>query len=293
MAHERDDNRYDGQEDGEYHFSDDQGGYEIEPEITPAKVAPTAKSPAAAALPLKERLNQYRKPLIGIGVFILLMFLVYKISAPTSTVPNTDFAQNAGTIPSQKPVMKQIPKPIKTAQQDFQPLPAAPTMSMGSPSASAPAAAMPAPTAETEASNMPQTATTSAPPPPIPETVATSAPPVVVLPPNTTMPADAYYNPAQPNANLSPAEKLAALEQENAKLTAQYAQKLAEQQAQNTALQNQVQDLTQRLASMETTLAHLGHLMQDLKPGHASAMAVGPLDQQSPTQAAAPSGEPK
>jgi hypothetical protein len=135
MAHERDDNKYDGQEDGEYHFSDDQGGYESEPEIIPTKAAPAAAAPAVA-VPLKDRINQYRKQLIGIGVFFLLIFLVYKISAPsTNSVPNTDFAQNAGTIPSQKPVMKQLPKVIKVAQTqpaqsaDFQPLPQAAGMS--------------------------------------------------------------------------------------------------------------------------------------------------------------------
>ncbi|MES2218099.1 MAG: hypothetical protein V4501_06785 [Pseudomonadota bacterium] len=295
MAHERDDNKYDGQEDGEYHFSDDQGGYEVEPEITPAKPAPKTASPVAS-IPLKDRLNQYRKPLIGVGVFMLLIFLVYKISAPSSTaIPNTDFAQNAGTIPVQKPMMKQLPKPIKVAQApaqsaaEFQPLPQAPAMSMGSPTSAAPTTAAMQPPATTAAQGMPESATISAPPPPLPETVAT-----VIAPAPKVAPAETYYNPAQPNSNLSPAEKLAALEQESAKLTAQYAQKLAEQQAQNAALQNQVQDLTQRLASMETTLAHLGHLIQDLKPGRggSGSMAAGPLEPNAPV-ALAPSGEPK
>src|SRR5258708_3008467 len=118
MSHERDDNKYDGQEDGEYHFSDDQGSYDAEPEATTTKAAP---APPVAASPLSGRINQYRKLIIGVGIFILLIFLVYKISAPSSSnVPNTDFAQNAGTIPSQKPLMKQLPKAIKVAQAPAQ-----------------------------------------------------------------------------------------------------------------------------------------------------------------------------
>jgi uncharacterized coiled-coil protein SlyX len=301
MAHERDDNKYDGQEDGEYHFSDDQGGYESEPEITPTKAAPAAAAPTVA-VPLKDRINQYRKQLIGVGVFFLLIFLVYKISAPSGgAAPNTDFAQNAGTIPTQKPVMKQLPKAIKVAQtqpaqSDFQPLPQAAGMSTASPSTSPAPVQQPVLTEVQSTPGMPESAT-AAPPPPVPETTATVTP--SISSPNMAgrVPAENYYNPAQPNPVAG--DKLTSLEQQNAKQAAEYAQKLAEQQAQNAALQNQVQDLTQRLASMETTLAHLGRMIQDLKPGSASSrpdtMSAGPIEQtaQNIKPTTAPSGDPK
>jgi hypothetical protein len=109
------------------------------------------------------------------------------------------------------------------------------------------------------------------------------------------VPAENYYNPAQPAPVTG--DKLTALEQQHSKQSAEYAQKLAEQQAQNAALQNQVQDLTQRLASMETTLAHLGRMIQDLKPGSGrpDAMSAGPVEPtaQNIKPTTAPSGDPK
>jgi hypothetical protein len=313
MAHERDDNKYDGQEDGEYHFSDDQGSYDLEPEIAPvAPKAPTASAAPAAAIDLRAKFNQYRKPIIGVGIFILLIFLIYKISAPTASVPSTDFAQNSGTIPSQKPVMKQMPKVIKVAQQtpaDFQPLPQAPSMSGGSPAGAPAPTTIPTPTssemANAGANGMPESA---APPPPAPETASNVAPTIPTSFPtaNTTTVAESYYNPAQPQP--ASGDKLTALTQENAKLTAEYTQKLAEAEAQNTALQNKVQDLTQRLTSMESTLANLGHVIENLKPGRGSEraergergnpgqMAAGIEQPTPPPVTAAPisaAGEPK
>ena len=315
MAHERDDNKYDGQEDGEYHFSDDQGSYDLEPEIAPVTPkAPTASAAPAAAIDMRAKFNQYRKPIIGVGIFILLIFLIYKISAPTATAPSTDFAQNSGTIPSQKPLMKQMPKPIKVAQQaptDFQPLPQAPSMSGGSPAGAPAPTTIPAPTpgemANAGASGMPET---SAPPPPVPESATNVAPAIPTSFPSatTTTVAETYYNPAQPQPVSG--DKLSAMTQENAKLTAEYTQKLAEAEAQNTALQNKVQDLTQRLTSMESTLANLGHVIENLKPARGGEraermerggerqgqMAAGIEQPTTPSVTAAPisaAGEPK
>jgi hypothetical protein len=318
MVHERDD-KYDGQEDGEYHFSDDQGSYDIEPEVTTTKPAAPAKGPITATA-LRGNFNQYRKPIIGVGVFILLIFLVYKISAPSSTTqPATDFAQNAGTIPSQNPVMKHVPNPIKVAQTSqnapgFQPLPQAPSMSMGSPTGTPTQAAAPTPDtttlppgSETTAATTAQpgmpvppatvattttTTTTTMPPAPVPETPGSIAqatmPATTNGVPNPSLPAPAenYYNPSHPTPGA------AELAQENAKLAAEYSQKLAAAEAQNAALQNKVDDLTMRLASMETTLAHLGRSIQDLKPSNnngnrESAVMAAPMDQ------ASASNEPK
>ena len=312
MVHERDD-KYDGQEDGEYHFSDDQGSYDVEPEIAPKTAAAAPVKGPVTAASLKVSFNQYRKPIIGVGVFLLLIFLVYKISAPTTTQqPATDFAQNSGTIPAKNPAMKQLPKTIKTAQatdNGFQPLPQAAGMSNDSSTGrpAAPEAVLSTtPEATTTASTMPQpgmpvTTTTTT-------TVATTTPvstpetPVMVgsIPapgpgailngngvpnPAAPAPAESYYNPSHPSSVV------VAGEAENAKLIAEYSQKLAAAEAQNTALQNKVDDLTMRLASMETTLTHLSKSIQDIKPTNAGGnrgneVAAAPIEQ-------AASNEPK
>jgi hypothetical protein len=76
MVHERDD-EYEGQEDGEYHFSDDQANYEMEPEITIKTAAPKAPQPAAPVSSGTPK--NLKRPVIGIVVFVLVIFLVYKI----------------------------------------------------------------------------------------------------------------------------------------------------------------------------------------------------------------------
>jgi hypothetical protein len=233
--------------------------------------------------------------------------LVYKITAPTPTSqPPGDFAQNAGTIPSQKPTIKQLPKPIKAAQtasadttasnQSFQPLPQPNAMSSGTP-AGVPVttphepipvvafAPMPQPTEQPAPVTTTVTTTTTAPVTPAAPVTAEATPvvttttataPTSVL--ATTAPAENYYNPAHPNATLtvvngsSPnADPVVALQQANAKLAADVSQKLADTQAENTALEGKLEDLNMRLASIETTLAHLGKAIQDVHAANAPA----------------------
>ena len=64
MQHEK----YDGQDDGEYHFSDDQLNYDAEPEVVNASPAAGGAATASA--------SQYKKPIIGLVVFFALIFFI-------------------------------------------------------------------------------------------------------------------------------------------------------------------------------------------------------------------------
>ena len=83
MLNNRGDN-FDGQEESEYHFSDEDLNYEVETE-TPSVEANNNAQPNFIS-----RLSRSKRMLIGLGVFIVLMFVVYKIVSPSSvsTVPS-------------------------------------------------------------------------------------------------------------------------------------------------------------------------------------------------------------
>lgn len=82
MLNDRDD-KYEGQEESEYHFSDDEVSYEVEPD------KPTAAS--KPKLNFLSRLSGARRMLISLVIFLILVFVVYKMVAPeTSAPPSTD-----------------------------------------------------------------------------------------------------------------------------------------------------------------------------------------------------------
>src|SRR5687768_13331733 len=79
------DERYDEHEEGEYHFSDDQANYDVvEPEVV--KAASSSEKSA-----LMTGIDRYRRLLIGLGVFCVLMFVVYKMLSPASPPQATEF----------------------------------------------------------------------------------------------------------------------------------------------------------------------------------------------------------
>src|SRR3990167_5659222 len=86
MADEREEH-YDGQEEDEYHFSDDQVQYEMETDVP--------KAPASEKVPFLTKLNEHRRTLIGGVVFIVLIGVVYKIIMPTAVAPPTEFNQGS------------------------------------------------------------------------------------------------------------------------------------------------------------------------------------------------------
>jgi hypothetical protein len=308
MVHERDE-KYEGQEDGEYHFSDDQANYEMEPDdaahhSTEEKVAAAPKSAQGGGI------EQYKRPLIGVAFFVILIFVVYKITAPTSTAAPGDFTQNssaAAPAAVQKPaVPAKVPDAITTTQSAFRPL-ARPVGMSGASSSGvvAPQAVVAPPQPTAPAEPVTQPFVTQAAPLDQPISVVVQqpvpAPPVIVQ-------QSSMYNPAHPSADSNgnamvaePAEiailnqKIATLTQQSARIQVDYSQKIADYEAQNTALQGKLQDLNMRLASLETTLAHLGRAIQQdtrapgLNPNRPATASVPGV----PAQAMMQSSEPK
>src|SRR5579885_1312046 len=84
MANDRDE-KFEGHEESEYHFSDEEVSYEVEPEVS--------KQTQGGGGNLKQnimaRLTSSKRMLISLGVFLVLVFVVYKMVAPTSTAPST------------------------------------------------------------------------------------------------------------------------------------------------------------------------------------------------------------
>ena len=95
MLDDRDEKKYDGSEESEYHFSDDDVSYEVETE---------AAKPAAETQPklsLGERLSQSRRSIIGVVIFLVLVFIVYKMVMPSSTPPSTNITSVPATTAQQ------------------------------------------------------------------------------------------------------------------------------------------------------------------------------------------------
>lgn len=106
------DKSFEGQEESEYHFSDDEASYEVEPEPEPTKpvIAPE-EGPKTSFL---NKLTQSKRMLISGAVFILLIFVVYKMVTPTVTpTPSTDIT--LATVP--KPMPQTAPVSPAPTQQ--------------------------------------------------------------------------------------------------------------------------------------------------------------------------------
>lgn len=234
MANSRDE-RYDDQE-SEYHFSDDQAAYEMEPDIELETEAPkAAPAPAAQTAGGQTGINRYRRMIIGVVVFVVVLFVVYKLIMPTTQSP-ADFS-DAGTKAAPPAAPKQPVQPVAATAT-----PAAPTLPAPAPASTLPMQ-QPAPPASAPAAPI-----VSALPAPVP-----AAPVAQPAPVPTVSPAQTMESPSPTNVS----ERLAALEQHNAQMQAENAQKIADTQAQTAMLQSKIQEMNSRLASMETNLNQL------------------------------------
>ena len=305
MLNDRDDKR-DDHEEGEYHFSDEDISYEAEPE--PVKAA-TSGSPAPN---LAGNVAKSKRVFISIGVFLILIYIVYKMVAPSSSVSTTDInaplaaAQTTAPAKTKAPVAPSVPsQPVQAAAVQ-----------------AAPAVQMP-----------PVQAVQSAPPPPLPQQAQPVAQPIVaevpapqsaqavapqptqamqpvqMMPPATTVPVQQAAMPTTPTqspvmmtaqpVNTMPMQppmmpqttsptvtivqspevnaKIATMEATNVKLMTQlqtdYSQKISDYAAQNKALQDQLQTLNARVAGMES---QLNHLVQALSRQSQPSSSLGP-----------------
>lgn len=242
MVNERDD-RYEGHEDEEeYHFSDDQVSYDVEPETVKTSTAPQGSAQLIA------KVKQFQRPIIGVSVFFVLLFIVYKMLTPASTTAPGEIAQVPQMAPKAVVQKQSMPAPVQPEVAQAPALPAQPTQPMmevpvGAPQAPQPAAA--------------QTTT----PAPLPSAPAQGGPLLSTQPP----PAVQVVGGAAA-APQTVEERLAILEDQNAKLMAflqsEYAQKMASLESDNTATQSKLLDLTNRVGNIETSLNQLTQILQ-------------------------------
>ncbi len=248
MLNDRDNKYESGQEEGEYHFSDDDVSYEIESEAKPASETPAPKQNVFSRMP------QSRRMIISVVVFLLLVFVVYKMVMPSTTTPAT-------TITAQQPPIAQPVAPVQVSQSQ----PVTPVVTPEAPQGQQQpqVSATPVVVVQSPGPAIPTNVTTA----PVTQPVAPVATVNTQMPPQQAMPdvipvqSSANYNMAQQQVAAPTTNAASALATESDRLVAQfqadYAQKINDYAAQNKATQDQLQALSTRVAAMETQLTQL------------------------------------
>ena len=267
MSNDRND-KYAGNhpEEEEYHFSDEDVSYEVEPESENQKAAPTK----GIKENLLERVKGSKRILIGIAGFFVLVLVVYKLFTPSTSAPPSEIVAQSTTAAPPKS-MSATRAPAMTAPAATNQVTTVTTTQQAPASAPAQPSAI-APGAPVNPSAMNQPGQNGMPGMPVV---------IPVQPPSPTYPNREISSQPGTGAEL----RMAALSAENEKLMAQfqanYIQKLNEFAAQNKALQDQMQTLNGRVANME---AQMNQLMQTItqQGGLNSSRAAAPAGQVSP-----------
>jgi hypothetical protein len=264
------------EEEGEYHFSDDQVNYDVEPESS--KAAPASAFTKEAFL---EKLKQHRRKILGLISLIVSIGVVYKILVPSSTTPATDF--NQATTKAIKPAT--VTKVKSTTVTQSVTTPASPPVAM-QPSVAAENKPV-SPPASVQQSQAPAAAIASAPPsvvaanpqtnpmqPPltseVPAQVAVNAQPA-------SLPSTQVVVTATPPMDTQIKDRITALEQQNTAmmnlLQTEYAQKIADTETQANAVRGKMEELTKRVNRMEASLNQMIQLLQGTNKSQASVMS--------------------
>lgn len=217
MLNDRD--MHDDHEDSEYHFSDEDVSYEVETESDSLK-----SSSAPAKESALNRVSHSKRMLISFGIFLGLVFIVYKMVTPSAGPVATDITSPVTTAkqnkkPTQQPMAPQqasvpavaqnVPPPAAKPQPAVQPPPVqdtTPAVEVAVNPPPVPAAPAVAPMTQPESTPAPVPAPASS-----QQAVASMPPVIAVQPPvQTSVPADnnaAYYPPAAPMvANQQPVQ---------------------------------------------------------------------------------------
>ena|SRR3990167_1551118 len=118
--------KFEGQDESEYHFSDEEVNYEVDSESS-------TEAPNESKQGLLNRFSRSKRMLIGLSIFIILVFVVYKIVTPTSPPVLTDVitpvtTQSKMPIQTSAPIqneakMQIVPPPVPgSAQSSVQPV---------------------------------------------------------------------------------------------------------------------------------------------------------------------------
>ena len=266
MVNENDE-KNENPEESEYHFSDDEINFDDDID---------SPKPATAVTESKgnifTRLSSSKRMIISLVVFLILVFIVYKMVTPTSTTAiNTDIAPVPVSQMQASPPATQVqmttnvaPPATTTTVTKTAPAVSVPT--------SQPVVSAPVTTASTTTVSLPPPG--GMPPAPVTYTQTTSTAPTTQ--PNTTvttttgpqMPPVIPVTSAQPYSYPAPTVQAVATESKLANLSAQtnavvaqleanYNQKLTEYNLQNKALQDRVDALAAKVGLMETQFNQL------------------------------------
>lgn len=257
MANNRD-NKYGAKDETEYHFSDDEVTYEVEPEehAAPEKPAPvqSAASRFLSDWSTRKRLG------MSVAAFLVLLFIVYKIISPGGATKDAiaPLANNNAV-----PVSVVAPKAPNTNMAN------APVAPIASQAAVAAAPISMAPPTQVSGSPMPSSAA--------PVSPVNQMPPVMPV----TTPAPAY--PASSATVENGSNQLTSINNQLvSQMQADYTQKVADVMQQNKQLEEEVQKLNASVTSIE---ARMNQLVQLMVKQQADAQQT---KEESPVQSASP-----
>lgn len=285
--------------ESEYHFSDEDVSYELEDEEATTTEQQQAAPPQSFKEKLLTRINTSRRMIITLLVFVILIFAVYKMVAPSSSkAPSVDInpavVSNIPTTGARAPTqVAKAPSPTVTQAPPTTMQPSAPPP-MTAPTVPVAQVPMVPPSVPTQpvVQQQPQMVPTQAPTQQVPQQptqppTQQSAQPVVGMP---------QMIPVQPPvasvANQQPMNiSTAGLPPESAKqindLQNEYVQRLNDFTAQNKNIGDEVQLLNSRVASLEAQINQLSQqLTQKARLEPLREEHIGPSIRQQP-----PSGE--
>lgn len=296
MLNNRDDeNKYEGNEDSEYHFTDEDVSYESESE-------PSTKSTRTDTKPnILTRLTSSKRMLGAGALLLVLVYVIYKLAAPAvPTAPSVDIV-SAPPVSTQTPVTPVVqPNVTQPAKVEAPPIaPPAPSQ------AAAPTAPANLPPAGATLQNEPRQSTQTAPtsqvvvvpgaypqseapasiPPVIPvqSVVPSSQPMTSTIPATNVMTSSANYQvPGMSAAEVRAQSMASDRDRLLIQLQTEYTQKLNEFTTQNKALQDQLQTLNSRVAGLESQLSQLLQALSrqqnqtTSRPSHATPPQAAP-----------------
>lgn len=264
MVDEREE-RYEGDE-GEYHFTDDQMGYEE------AETPKSVEAPIVTKESIGDKLSKItprRRAIIAGVVFIILMSIVYKMLSPSQpSAPGSEFSQMSPGIQESPP--KTIKEPVQTAQTT----PAKPVTMPAANTAPTTATAAPIPTPGSTMTLPPQEPSVPAMQPQnVAQQTTSMNPPVItpeqqpaMAPPVNTSPVVIMTPPPAIEKNTNTDERLASLEQQNKAvmnlLQTEYAQKMSDYENQNNLVRGKMDELNKRINRIEASLSQITQLLQ-------------------------------
>ncbi|MBV9575102.1 MAG: hypothetical protein JO149_00590, partial [Gammaproteobacteria bacterium] len=282
MLNDQDDNKYESHEESEYHFSDEEVSYDVEHEQESSKaVANESKENSIL------RLVKSKRILISGGVFIVMVFVVYKMVSPSSVqsmeMGATPVVAQQTTAPATNPTVTP-PPPVVAATQSTPPSPPTaaitpPTTAPNLPPPGAiaaaqppstivqvpPPASTPAPTQVAASTTPPTQSVAPSMPAVIPVQSATPASPTLaslssstpVVTPITQTVGTSYQIPGAENANAMAAMMTQEREKIVSQLQADYEQKISTYAMQNKVIESQMQALDARVVGLQSQLNQL------------------------------------